>query len=172
MKKKRRSRQFKNNSRVIDMHEARLRRIRKRAEQRKEEERRKTAASSRRIKRRRELRRKQNRRRFLLGLVAATMVVIIAFSVVGIVMLKKEQHDIMEKQAQLKEQKRQLEKDLENINSKESIEDQARSKLKLIKPRGNIYSGGLINTDENQRSHCRRGEMIPLQSGTVLMHLQ
>lgn len=121
------------------MNEARLRRIRKRAEEREEEERKKTAASSRRIKRRRELRKKQNRRRFLLGVIAAGMVVIIAFSVVNIVMLKKEQHDLMERQAQLKEEKLQLEKKLENINSEESIEDQARSKLKLIKPGEVIY---------------------------------
>lgn len=139
MRKKRRSREFKNNSRVIDMNEARLRRIKRRAEQREEEERNKKAASSRRIKRRRELRKKQNRRRFLLGLIAAGMVVIIAFSVVSIIMLKKEQHDEMERQAQLKKEKRQLERDLENINSQENIEDQARSKLKLIKPGEIIY---------------------------------
>ena len=54
-------------------------------------------------------------------------------------MLKKEQHEVLKKQEQLKEEKAKLKEDLKNINDKESIEEQAREKLKLVKPGETIY---------------------------------
>ena len=132
-RKKRRSRQFKKSSRVINMEEARQQRLQKRQTAREEAERERTASDERRIRRKRALRKKQSFRRIvvMLGFLCA--------SITGIVMLKKEQHEVLKKQEQLKEEKAKLKEDLKNINDKESIEEQAREKLKLVKPGETIY---------------------------------
>ena len=136
---KRRSRQFKKSSRVINMEEARQQRLQKRQTAREEAERERTASDERRIRRKRALRKKQSFRRILVGLIIVVMLGFLCASITGIVMLKKEQHEVLKKQEQLKEEKAKLKEDLKNINDKESIEEQAREKLKLVKPGETIY---------------------------------
>ena len=138
-RKKRRSRQFKKSSRVINMEEARQQRLQKRQTARAEAERERTASDERRIRRKRALRKKQSFRRILVGLIIVVMLGFLCASITGIVMLKKEQHEVLKKQEQLKEEKAKLKEDLKNINDKESIEEQAREKLKLVKPGETIY---------------------------------
>ena len=138
-RKKRRSRQFKKSSRVINMEEARQQRLQKRQTAREEAERERTASDERRIRRKRALRKKQSFRRILVGLIIVVMLGCLCASITGIVMLKKEQHEVLKKQEQLKEEKAKLKEDLKNINDKESIEEQAREKLKLVKPGETIY---------------------------------
>ena len=138
-RKKRRSRQFKKSSRVINMEEARQQRLQKRQTAREEAERERTASDERRIRRKRALRKKQSFRRILVGLIIVVMLGFLCASITGIVMLKKEQHEVLKKQEQLKEEKAKLKEDLKNINDKESIEEQAREKLKLVKPGETIY---------------------------------
>ena len=138
-RKKRRSRQFKKSSRVINMEEARQQRLQKRQTAREEAERERTASDERRIRRKRALRKKQSFRRILVGLIIVVMLGFLCASITGIVMLTKEQHEVLKKQEQLKEEKAKLKEDLKNINDKESIEEQAREKLKLVKPGETIY---------------------------------
>ena len=138
-RKKRRSRQFKKSSRVINMEEARQQRLQKRQTAREEAERERTASDEWRIRRKRALRKKQSFRRILVGLIIVVMLGFLCASITGIVMLKKEQHEVLKKQEQLKEEKAKLKEDLKNINDKESIEEQAREKLKLVKPGETIY---------------------------------
>lgn len=139
MAKKRRSRQFKESSKIIDMDEARRARRERRSAAKEAEESERTASYERKIRRKRALRKKQARRRIVVAIVAIGLVIVLCASVVNIVKLKKEQHDVKAKQEQLKEEQEQLEKELGNINDDESIEDKAREKLKLVKPGETIY---------------------------------
>jgi cell division protein DivIC len=139
MAKKRRSRQFKQSSRVIDIDEARVQRLQKRRSEKDEEERERTAGNDRRIKRKRALRKKQSRRRLLIAAITTVLLIVLCASVINIVKLKNEQSDALKKQEQLQSEQKQLKKDLQNINDEQSIEDKAREKLKLIKPGETIY---------------------------------
>ena len=91
MGKKRRSRQFKSNSQVIDINEARAKRLEKRrAERAKEEEKARQAAKKK--SRGNTAIRNQKRRRFLLiGLIVVLIIGVIIFSLGNVIKLKKEQ---------------------------------------------------------------------------------
>lgn len=138
MKRKRRSRQFKNSSRVIDMEEAR----KQRREKREKENEAKAFAGEpqfeRSQKRKRALRQKQALRRIILIVIAVVILALIGVSVTKIILLKKEQNIVMKKQEQLLEEKKEKEKELKNIDSLENLEEQAR-RLKLIKPGESLY---------------------------------
>ena len=54
--------------------------------------------------------------------------------VFNIISLKKEQYDTKKEQQALKQQKAELQKELENAETPENIEAQARQQLRLIKP--------------------------------------
>ena len=139
MGKKRRSRQFKSNSQVIDINEARAKRLEKRrAERAKEEEKARQAAKKK--SRGNTAIRNQKRRRFLLiGLIVVLIIGVIIFSLGNVIKLKKEQHEVLKQQEQLLEEKKALEKTLENISDRESIEEQARNQLRMIKPGEVLY---------------------------------
>ena len=107
------------------MEEARQQRLQKRQTAREEAERERTASDERRIRRKRALRKKQSFRRILVGLIIVVMLGFLCASITGIVMLKKEQHEVLKKQEQLKEEKAKVKGDLKNINDKESIEEHA-----------------------------------------------
>ena len=139
MRKRRRSSEFRNNSQVIDMEEARRRRQEKRrSEQRKSEEREREAAR-RNTRGKMAIRRSRNRRRLMTGLIVMFVIALISFSVINIISLKKEQHDMKEQKQELLDEKDELTKELENANDLENIEEQARDQLRLIKPGEKIY---------------------------------
>ena len=139
MARKRRSRQFKRTSRVIDMDEARAERFEKREQIQAEELRERTASDERRLKRKRALRKKQSRRRLLVIGISVALVIMLGISVVNILKLKAEQKEALEKQEQLKAKQEQMQEELKNEDDMENIEDQAREKLKLTKPGETLY---------------------------------
>lgn len=139
MGKQRRSKEFKNNSQVIDMEEARRQRLEKRrAEKAKEEEKARYAASQK-TRGKMAIRRSRNRRRLMIGIVVVCVIIAVGASVINVISLKKEQHDIMKQAEELKLEKQQLEKELANINDTENLEEQARNQLRLIKPGELLY---------------------------------
>ena len=139
MAKKRRSRQFKKSSRVIDMDEARKERQEKREQIQAEELREKTASDERRLKRKRALRRKQSRHRLIVIGVTIALVVMLAFSIINIIKLKGEEREALKKQEQLKAKQEQMEEEIKDVGNEENVEDLAREKLKLTKPGETIY---------------------------------
>ena len=139
MTKKRRSRQFKKNSRVIDINEARNQRFEKRQHDRDKETFEHTESDERRLKRKRAMRKKKSRQRLLIVAVTVVLIIVLSASVINIIKLKNEQSDALKKQEQLKTEQQQLEKELKSINDEKNIEDKAREKLKLIKPGETIY---------------------------------
>lgn len=139
MKKKRRSREFKNSSKVIDMDEARRERQEKRREQQEKEQEKQDQSVERKLRRMRALKKKQSRKRLLAIAVAAALIIMAIFSVAGIVKLKAKEHEMIKQQEQLEQEKAELEKELKDSDDEEVIEDEARSKLKLIKPGETIY---------------------------------
>lgn len=139
MGKKRRSREFRNNSQVIDMDEARKKRLEKRREEKAREEENARQRARQNTKGKMAIRRQKNRRRLLTGLIVVCIIAVVGFSVINIISLKKEQHDVLAQQEQLEKEKKQLQKALDNINDPENLEEQARNQLRLIKPGETLY---------------------------------
>ena len=149
MKKKRRSSQYKDNSKVIDMDEAR----RKRREKHNKERSKAKAKSRSKVKktspvidestpagkRKLSLRKKVLKRRAVVFIIAIIIAVLVGASVFHIVKLKAEQHELLKKQEQLKEEKKQLEDEIKSLDNNERVEEQARGKLKLSKPGETVY---------------------------------
>ena len=108
MKKKRRSREFKNNSKVIDMEDARKKRQEKRQKQKEAEEQKQTQADERKTRRMRALKTKQSRRRMITLGIACALIVVMIFSLAGIVKLKAKEHEMLKKQEQLQQEKEDL----------------------------------------------------------------
>lgn len=139
MGRKRRSREFKNNSQVIDIEQARKERLEKRrAEKAKEEEKIRYAASQN-TRGKMAIRKAQRRRRILIGIIVVCIIGVVAFSVLNVISLKKEQKNMREQQEALEKEKAQLEKELSEINDPENIEEQAREQLRLIKKGEYLY---------------------------------
>lgn len=139
MGRKRRSREFKNNSRVIDIEEARKQRLEKRRAERKKEEERIKRSAGRNTRGKMAIRRNRNRRRILIGIIVVAIIGAIAFSLFNIISLKREQSQMREQQEALEKEKAQLEKELSEINDPENLEEQARDQLRLIKEGEYLY---------------------------------
>lgn len=139
MARKRRSKQFKRSSRVIDMDEARQRRLEKRQREQIEIPQAQTTSDERKMRRVRALRKKQGRKRLFAIVVAVCLVLVLGLSVFDIIKLKAEEREALKKQEQLKAQQEQLKEDLKESGSDQNIEDQAREKLKLTKPGETVY---------------------------------
>lgn len=139
MGKKRRSREFKNNSQVIDMDEARKKRLAKRREEKEREEERARRHARQSTAGKMAIRRQKTRRKILIGFIVVCIIGVMSLSLINIVSMKKEQHDVLTQQEQLKKEKSSLEKELENINDPENLEEQARNQLRLIKPGETLY---------------------------------
>lgn len=139
MRKQRRSKEFKNNSQVIDIEEARRQRLEKRRAERKLEEEKAKYAASQRTRGKMAIRRARNRRRFVMGLIAVCVVIAVAVSIINVLSLKKEQRDAMQQQKELQAEKKRLEKELTDINDPANLEEQARDQLRLIKPGEYLY---------------------------------
>ncbi|MCI5536288.1 MAG: septum formation initiator family protein [Lentihominibacter sp.] len=139
MGKKRRSREFRNNSQVIDMDEARKKRQAKRREEKAREEEKARKYARQHTAGKMAIRRQKRRRKILTGLIIVGIIGAMSLSLVNIISLKKEQHDVLAEQEQLKQQKQELQKELENISDSENIEEQARNQLRLIRPGETLY---------------------------------
>lgn len=139
MAKKRRSKQFKRSSRVIDMDAARQQRLEKRQREQIEVPQEQTTTDERKMRRVRALRRKQGRKRLIVFAAAVILIVFLGVSVIDIIKLKAEEHEVLKQQEQLKAQQEQLKEDLKEADNEQNIEDQAREKLKLTKPGETVY---------------------------------
>lgn len=139
MGKKRRSREFRNNSQVIDMDEARKKRQAKRREEKAREEEKARKYARQHTAGKMAIRRQKRRRKILTGLIILGIIGAMSLSLVNIISLKKEQHDVLAEQEQLKQQKQELQKELDNVSDPENIEEQARNQLRLIRPGEMLY---------------------------------
>lgn len=139
MGRKRRSREFKNNSQVIDIDQARKQRLEKRRAEKAKEEEKIRYAASRNTRGKMAIRRSRRRRAALIGLIVVCIIGVITFSILNVVSLKKEQRSMKEQQEALEKEKAQLEKELSEINDPENIEEQAREQLRLIKKGEYLY---------------------------------
>lgn len=139
MARKRRSKQFKRSSRVIDMDAARQQRLEKRQREQIEVPQEQTTSDERKMRRVRALRRKQGRKRLVVFAAAVILIIFLGVSVIDIIKLKAEEHEVLKQQEQLKAQQEQLKEDLKEADNEQNIEDQAREKLKLTKPGETVY---------------------------------
>ena len=139
MGRKRRSREFKNNSQVINIEEARKQRLEKRQAEKKKEEERIRYEASQRTRGKMAIRRNRTRRRILIALIVVLIIGAIALSILNVIALKKEQSQMREQQEALKKEKAQLEKELTEINEPDNLENAARDQLRLIKKGEKLY---------------------------------
>lgn len=139
MSKKRRSKEFKNNSQVIDMEEARRKRLEKRRAEREKEEAKARSSERQRTRGKMAIRRSRNRRRLTAGIIVVIIGGIIGLALFNIVSLKKEQHEAEQQQQELKAEKERLQKELDESNDITNVEEQAREQLRLIKKGETIY---------------------------------
>lgn len=139
MRRKRRSREFKNNSQVIDIDKARKERLEKRRAEKAKEEEKIRYAASRNTRGKMAIRRGRRRRRILIGLVVVGVIGAIVFFSLNIISLINERQAMKEQNEALQKEKAQLEKELAEINDPENIEEQARDQLRLIKKGEYLY---------------------------------
>ena len=85
------------------------------------------------------IRRNRNRRRLMIGLIVVLIGGLILLSLLNIISLKKEQHDVKAQREAYEEEKERLAKELEKTNDLTNIEEQARDQLRLIKKGETIY---------------------------------
>lgn len=142
-RKKRRSKQFKDSSKVIDMQQAREERQQKRqARTAGEEEERKDLSpqsSARQASRKMMLRRRREYRRMAIIGVCAIIMLLFVLSVGRIVMLKHELYQAEKQQEEYIKEKEQLEEDMTELNDLDYLEEQARDQMRLIKPGETLY---------------------------------
>lgn len=148
-RKKRRSKQFKDSSKVIDMEQARKERqerLEKRRKARppreqtyKKEVGESPPTSARQSRRRTMLRRRKQGRKLLTIAVCAGLIILMSFSVGHILVLKHDLHQAQNQQEEYLEEKKQMEKDMEQIDDLDRLEEQARDQMRLIMPGETLY---------------------------------
>ena len=137
-RKPRRSREFKKNSQIIDFDEAREARRKKRGSlsSKKAESDELTTAQKNASQRKNAM---KNRRKLASAIILLFVIVVIAFSTFNIVSLRAQKKELQEINKDLLSKKQKLTEELNNTNSPEYIEQQARIQLKLIKPGELLY---------------------------------
>lgn len=137
MAKRKRSKQFKDTSQVIDIEEARRKRQEKRSRQHKKGRLNQRPASERPV--RASVKQARKRRSIIYAAIIFAIVAVIGVSVYNIVTLKQEQKELIRQQQELKEQKAELKEELEQLSNPAYIEEQARTQLRLVLPGEDIY---------------------------------
>lgn len=136
MAKKRRSSQFKDSSQVIDIDEAR----RKRQEKRKRQQKMMAGARAAEQKLSRpSVKQSRRRRGIIYTAIIAVIIAVVGLSAFNIVSLKKEQMEMEQKQQELEDVKAEKEEKLRHLNDPDYIEEQARTRLRLVLPGEKIY---------------------------------
>ena len=87
-----------------------------------------------------------NRSNVIIAAVIIGISIFVLLSVKNIVSLKIEQHQLQEQNQTLSEEKKDLQKELDNIGEKEYIEKQARELLKMVKPNEKLF---VIDNEED-----------------------
>lgn len=152
-KKKRRSREFKNSSQVIDIEEARQLRKRKReeaAEKKYKVQKSKSVITQRQAG-------KKARRRMVYLVIFLAIAGVIAASAFNIISLKLTEARTMKEQQALLEQKARLERIYSQVNSPEYIEQQARQQLKMIRPGEILY----VLPEKDRSKKTTGGGIVP-----------
>ncbi len=149
-RKKRRSKQFKDSSKVIDMEQARkerqerLERRRQARPPKPDPEETKTAetaapSSARQSRRRVMMRRRKRLSKAFVVAVCAVLFALLSVSVGQIILLEHDLHQAKKQQEEYKEEKKQMEKDMQEINDLDYLEEQARDQMRLIMPGETLY---------------------------------
>lgn len=152
MGKNRRSKEFKNNSQVIDMEEARCPAAAKKACRERKKGRKGAARQTAEHQRQASHPQKQDPEKNNNGDHDRDHRPFSVPLVFNIISLKKEQYDTKKEQQALKQQKAELQKELENAETPENIEAQARQQLRLIKPGEVLYMFPSEITDRDDSS--------------------
>jgi len=134
-RKVRRSREFYKNNKLIDLEKAREARrqnrealIKERQADRRDE---KEEPSRREIN-------KQNRKRNFYAVVTIVVMTVMGFSIFNVFSVNSQLAEAIAERDRLIVEKEKFQKELENVDSAEYIEQQARTLLRMIKP-GEIY---------------------------------
>lgn len=158
MSRSRRSTEYRNNSRVIDMDEARRQRQEKRQAEQARKEEKEIRAKKRNTRGKRAIRKSRRRKSLIRIAVVAGILLVVFLLVVNIITLKKEQHDVMKEHDRLKEQKEELQQEIKDAGNAENVEDEARDQLRLVKPGETLYlfpddvnDGGEKTQEDNDR---------------------
>lgn len=138
MGKKRRSRQFREKSQVIDIEQARKnRRNRRQQIKEKDESAKKNVKKAPRLSKRRAT--KAVRRRLVYLAIVATLILVVTFTVLHLLSLKKSEVEEQNRKEALAQEKARLEQELSQVGSPEYVEDKARNELHMVKPGETIY---------------------------------
>ena len=81
---------------------------------------------------------KLNRKRNIYSILVVAIIVVLCISVVNVISVNSRYEEALEEKASLESEKARLAHELENVDTEEYIEHQARTMLKMIKP-GEIY---------------------------------
>lgn len=137
MAKRRRSREFKNSSQVIDIEEARRKRLEKRRKHRGRIQH--IEVSSPKSSTRRSVKSNKLRRMAIYAAIIIIIAGVIGASAYNIISLKQEQKILTAQQKALKDKKQELKEELNHLNDPDYIEEQARAQLRLVMPGESIY---------------------------------
>lgn len=151
-RKKRRSKEYKNNSQIINIEEARQERKRKRDEAARKNKRRKAKNT---VTQRQAI--KKARHRMVYLFITFFIISIAGFLAFNIINLKLTEARVLEEKQELLEQKAMLESIYSQVSSPEYIEQQARYQLKMIKPEEILY----ILPDKDEYDKKDKGGVIP-----------
>ena len=121
------------------MEEARKERLQRRRQEREEEIARNEAEQKRRTRRKTALRKRQSWWRLGAFGVAVILVVLLIISIGNIISLKHQLNDVIAQQEKYEQRKAELEKELKNIDNVSNLEEQARSRMGLIKKDETLY---------------------------------
>jgi len=105
---------------------------------------------------------KHLRRKTIYFLVILMIIAAVAIQIVNIISLNKEKKDLEAEQQNLKKEQARLAEELNNVNSREYVEQQARQQLKLIMPGEILYvfpditGSGIENSKEESGSSSER----------------
>lgn len=136
-RKRRRSAEFKRNSQVIDIEEARSLRQERREQRALEEKRQQELAEEKKLSARRK-KQKRNRRLIYLGAIVLIFG-LAAYCIWDIVVLSIEKEDVLREQQALLQEKERLQQEINNVNDPKYIEQQARLQLRLIMPGETLF---------------------------------
>ncbi|MGN0710187.1 MAG: septum formation initiator family protein [Anaerovoracaceae bacterium] len=158
-KRKRRSREFKNSDKVIDIEQARAERRdrRKKALEKKQGKKHTVQEVSERKSS------QKNRRRLVYGGVVLCIAAIIGVSIFKVYSLKQEYSDIIKENQALQQEKEDLREELGNVNNPEYVEEQAREQLKMVKLGEVMYI--LPQSDDEKTVVSTEGSMNLLPAG-------
>lgn len=148
-KRKGRIRDFERNNRAVDFDEAREERL-NRLEVAKQKKGSQTNDGSGERSNKKKVR--LNKVRIIIAVIILTLIAVVGMSIKDVVDLRMEQDELKSKNELLKDEKDNLQAELENLDSYDYIEEQARIQLRLIKP------GEILLILENDKDSQDDGE--------------